>query len=170
MPLTVSTGLSKKVGTASYGSVGATCNVTFEASNELLDSDLDAFQQKVKTAFVACRQAVNDQLARELGTPADNNGSSATSNGVAHTNGASSTNGNGSASNGNGQRNGHAASGFVQRRDRRIYHVRRNRQSDSGHGYERSVGLAVYGGNLFAQPCDKLSDAARRAPTKGLRR
>ena len=104
MPLTITTGLSKKIGLPDYGSLGASCTVAFEAGHDLLESDLAGFHEKVKRAFVACRQAVQDELTRE---------SNASSNGHAsngHTNGnAANGNGNGHVTNGN-TTNGHAAS------------------------------------------------------------
>ena len=69
MPMTITIGLSKKVGTANYGSVGATCNVNFEADHNLLEQGSGGFHQRVKNAFAACRQAVQDELARELNAP-----------------------------------------------------------------------------------------------------
>ena len=99
MPITINVGLSKKVGTANYGSVGATCNVSFEAGHDLLENDLAGFHQKVKNAFVACRQAVQDELARELNAPASN-GNGATNGHAAEP----SHNG----GNGNGAGNNHA--------------------------------------------------------------
>jgi hypothetical protein len=93
MALKLSIGFQKKVGLADYGSVGANCHVEFEIDPTLLQTNLDGFHEKARHAFVACQQAVNDQLARQA-----HNGSSR--NGNAHGNGESpsgSTNG----SNGN---------------------------------------------------------------------
>ena len=64
MPLKVSVGLSKKIGQPDYGSLGASVQVEYEAENTLLHSDLEAFHRQVKNAFIACSQAVNDQLYR----------------------------------------------------------------------------------------------------------
>jgi hypothetical protein len=67
MPLKVNVGLSKKIGLPNYGSLGASVYVEYEADSALLRANLDAFQQQVKNAFVACRQAVQDELERERG-------------------------------------------------------------------------------------------------------
>ena len=65
MPITISVGLSKKIGLPNYGSLGANCNVQFEAVNPVLASDLDGFHQQVRCAFAACRQAVEEELCRQ---------------------------------------------------------------------------------------------------------
>ena len=69
-------------------------------TTHLLDRDLEGFQQRVKHAFGACRQAVQEQLAAEM-NPGNNNGTTApaTGNGAAGSNG-NGANGNGSCANG----------------------------------------------------------------------
>ena len=69
MALKINVGLAKKVGLPDYGSLGATCHVEFEADQTLLQDDLDQFHARVSNAFVACHQAVTDELARRQGNP-----------------------------------------------------------------------------------------------------
>ncbi len=98
MAVKLSVGLQKKVGLPDYGSLGASCHVEFEIDRSLLDGNLDGFHQKVRGAFVACQQAVNDQLARQQSEQA-----SQPSNGY-HNRNANNGNGHHYSANGNGAR------------------------------------------------------------------
>jgi hypothetical protein len=163
--MTVTTGLSKKVGTANYGSVGATCSVTFEADHNLLDRDLEGFQQRVKNAFVACRQAIQDQLARELNAPASNNGTTTTepaasangTNGNGNgatgtaTNGANGNHGNGNLPNGNGQRNGNSGHGASEKQ---LSFARQLAKGIQGLGIRR---LETLSQRMFGKPLTALT-------------
>lgn len=70
MPLTLNVGWTKKVGLTDYGSLGASCHVEVELDGGLLQHDLDGFQQQARQAYAACRQAVLDELVRELASNA----------------------------------------------------------------------------------------------------
>ena len=64
MPMKLSVGLTKKVGLPDYGSVGASCHLELELDQSLVTSDLDGFHERVQRTFVACRQAVEQELAQ----------------------------------------------------------------------------------------------------------
>src|SRR5947208_10593820 len=70
MPLKLNVGVSRKVGLPDYCSVGASCNVEVELDSGLLQHDLGAFHAEVRAAFIAARQAVDDELVRLQAGPA----------------------------------------------------------------------------------------------------
>ena len=63
MPLRLNVGVSKKLGLPEYSSIGASCHLEVELDASLLH-DLDGLHHQVRDAFVAARQAVNDELTR----------------------------------------------------------------------------------------------------------
>lgn len=98
MPLTLNVGVNKKIGLPDYGSLGTTCHVEVEVDSGLIFDDLDAFHHKVQQAYVACAQAVNDELARQQGStlPASQpqplaRTNAAATNGNGHSNGSNGT-------------------------------------------------------------------------------
>ena len=148
MPTTINVGLSKKIGTVNYGSVGASCNVSFEAGHDLLDSNLEAFHTKVKNAFTACRQAVQDELARE-----QSNESAGANNGTIERSTVACTNGNGHGSNGHGNghrngNNGHTAS------TKQIDYARQLAKATPGLGFRRLEALV---NTMFGKPLAALT-------------
>ena len=71
MPMKVQLGVAKKIGQPDYGSLGASCNIELELDGGLLFNDLDGLQQKVRAAYTACRQAVDnmrkfEQIDRDI--------------------------------------------------------------------------------------------------------
>jgi len=93
MPLRLNVGVNKKIGLPDYGSLGTSCNVEVEVDSGLIFNDLDAFHQKVRRAYVACAQAVNDELARQHSSQAESRTHAAPSTSTARTNGNGHRNG-----------------------------------------------------------------------------
>jgi len=125
MGVKLSVGLQKKVGLPDFGSFCASCHVEFEIDRGLFERDLDGFHQKVSDAFVACKQAVNDQLALATGpsTMPDTQEAAAPARDVQSSNG---------KSNGHAGSNGHSqrpVTGTVTQSQLRAIHAisRRNR-------------------------------------------
>jgi uncharacterized protein YgbK (DUF1537 family) len=64
MPTKFTVGLTKKIGQPDYGSLGASCTIECELDQDSFANNLDQFHEQVRRAYVACAQAVNDELAR----------------------------------------------------------------------------------------------------------
>jgi hypothetical protein len=105
MGLKLCVGTSQKIGQPDFGSLGASCEVEIELSPSLLQDDLAAFHRHVRNAYVACHQAVSDELSRQK---SDCGGSQSPPAGQPETRPTSSRS-NGNNGNGNGS-NGHRAS------------------------------------------------------------
>ena len=67
MPVRINVGLSKKVGQENFGSLGATCHVEFEIDGGYDNGSTDRFQDAVRRAYAACREAVESELSAHEG-------------------------------------------------------------------------------------------------------
>jgi hypothetical protein len=152
VPLKLTVGLSRKIGLRDYGSLCASCTTEFEVDLSLPQRDPEAFQSHVRHAYAACRQAVQDELAREQQAAVSGNGSEASGTSTAAA--APSASGNGHSPNGgtngnprNGQ-NGHGAS------DKQFEYIRQLARQISGLGVRRLDALA---NRMFGKPLADLS-------------
>jgi hypothetical protein len=88
MPLKLNVGVSRKIGLPDYGSAGASMNLELELEAGLLETDLDAFHKRVRTAYLEAQRAVVEEIARlqdqDAGVPAD---AHSATNGHSHRNG-----------------------------------------------------------------------------------
>lgn len=63
MPVRINVGLSKKVGKENYGSLGANCQIEFELDGGFDNGSTQRFQDAVRRAYAACREAVEAELS-----------------------------------------------------------------------------------------------------------
>jgi hypothetical protein len=66
MAIKLSLGLTKKLGLPAYSSVGASCHLECEVDSSTLQADGGQFHAEAQRLFRLCRQAVHDQLGREV--------------------------------------------------------------------------------------------------------
>jgi hypothetical protein len=162
MPMKISVGLSKKVGLPGYSSLGASCQVEFEAEATLLQTDREAFYRQVRNAYAACALAVHEELARQQASSGGNGPADHAPNGSSNGHAATPPNG-----------NGHSAGSHKSERNedsnppasaRQVTYLRQLAGRVEGVGVRRLETLAQ---RMFAKPLAGLSsqDASRLIDT-----
>jgi hypothetical protein len=128
------------------GSLGASCNVEVELDQALLFDDVEAFQERVTSAYAACRQAVAQELDRRRSTSIDGAKAAATAETVAK--GQSNGRVNGQSNSKSDGHNGHRAS------QKQIDYAQQLAGQIRGLGVRRLEDLAH---TMFAKPLADLS-------------
>ena len=141
MPMKLNIGLARKVGLPEYSSICASCNVEVELNGSMVFDDLEGFHRHVRQAYVACQQAVTDELARQQQreTPAAPSSHDGHNGPPRH---------NGDSRNGNGASNGHHAS------QKQVDYVQQLARQIRGLGVRRLETLAD---KMFGKPMADLS-------------
>jgi hypothetical protein len=140
----ITAGVGRKLGLPEYSSASASCHVEFEADQQALN-DPSSFQQRVRAAFTACRDAVAEELGRYTGGQPLGTGDGPAA--PEPTNAASGTPGNGR---GNGHRNGNGHSASVKQ----LEYARQLAGQIKGLGVRRLETLAQ---KMFGKPLAALS-------------
>jgi hypothetical protein len=158
MPIRISLGVNKKLGLPAYSSVGASCQLEFEAESSLLREDLSLFFRKVQHAYGACTQAVDEQLARCQGAALLGATEIAAKPPLPVSRKAAATNGDGAAAgrptNGTADRSGTTRASSAQ-----LCYARQLAAQITGLGVRRLEKLAA---NLLHKPLAQLSPADAR--------
>jgi hypothetical protein len=144
MPLKINVGLSKKLGLPDYGSLGASCAVEIQLDVLLPQDDTEAFRRHVRNAYVACAQAVNEELARHQAEASCSPGPDARPAGPPPGNTAK---GNGGPRNGNAT-NGHPAT------EKQVNYARQLAKQIAGLGVRRLESLAQ---KMYSKPLAGLT-------------
>jgi hypothetical protein len=68
MPIRVQVGLSQKRGLPNYGSLGASCHLEIELSDEAIFHDPELLPRRLQEAYSTCRLAIASELSSTAAT------------------------------------------------------------------------------------------------------